>query len=241
VPGADPETSSGQIAAVQAAADGELSPVLPIENAFVTYIKPALGTDVAGFFQQAEPNGPAIFVSDATALDMVQVGDRVALQVTNKTTTAGLRTASTVTGTTIVSSGHPVRNPITSPRPGLVMDRSNAADLQSAVDNYESEIITLTGQLVSDPLGSGSGHVAFDITTAGIPGPTGLPRLRVPATLPDQLDLVRNCNFTLNSGPMWRFNTGAQPSAYEASDLILFNCPAPKLLTAVPASLTHRA
>lgn len=231
VPGADPTTTSQQIAAVAAATDGAIDPAMPIENAFVTYIKPALGSDVAGFFLQAEPNGPAIFVSDETALGLVQVGNRITLQVTNKTTITGIRTVNAVTGTTIVSRGHPVRNPISHVQPGLVMDRSSAPDLQSAVNSYESEIISLTGKLVSDVNGAGTGHVGFDINTAGITGTSGLPRLRVPATLADQLGLVKNCDFTLKSGPLWRFNNFAQPSAYEASDLVL-DCPAPRLLSA---------
>jgi len=238
VPGADPAATSAQIAAVLAAANGVLSPALPIDNAFVTYLKPALGTDVAGFFLQAEPNGPAIFVADATALALVNVGDRVTLQVTEKATTSGIRNAKTVTGTTVVSSGHPVRNPSTATPPGLVVDRSSVADLQTAVDTYESELISLTGRFVSDIVGSGTGHVAFDINTAGITGTTGLPRLRVPATLADQLGLTRNCAFTLTSGPVWRFNTNAQPSAYEASELVT-DCPAPKLLSARAQSATE--
>ncbi len=243
VPGATPEQSSAQIAAVLAAADGTITPALPIENTFVTYIKPALGTDVAGFFLQSEPIGPAIFVSDATALEMVRVGDRITLQVTGKVTTSGIRTASAVTGTTIISRGHPVQNPISDVRPGLVMDRSTATDLQSALTNYESEIITLTGRIAAASSGSGSRHVAFNITTEGITAASNNFRLRVPDTLPDEIDLVPTCEFTLRAGPMWRFTSGtadqAQPSAYSASDLRLFNCPAPRFLSAAAISSTQ--
>jgi hypothetical protein len=240
VPGATPEQSSAQIAAVLAASDGAVD--LPIENTFVTYIKPMLGTDVAGFFLQSEPNGPAIFVSDTTALEMVEVGDRITLRVTSKVTTSGIRTASAVTGTTIISRGHPVQNPISDVRPGLVMDRSAASDVVTALTNYESEIITLTGTLASAASGSGNRHVAFNITTEGITTATGNFQLRVPDTLPEELELVQGCAFTLKAGPMWRFTSGttnrAQPSAYSASDLIL-DCPAPRLLTARAMSPTE--
>jgi hypothetical protein len=231
-------TSSQQIAAVLSAPNTAIDPPLPIQNTFVTYIKPTLGTDAAGFFLQSEPDGPAIFVSDTTALGMVQVGDRVSLQVTSKVTTAGTRTASGVSNLTIHSRGFPVRNLSTDTRPGLVVNRSTATDLQSAVGTYESELISLTGRLISDLIGSGTGHVAFDINTAGITGTTGLPRLRVPTTVAVQLDMARNCNFTLRSGPLWRFNANAQPSAYEASDLVM-DCPGPKLLSARAMSPTE--
>jgi hypothetical protein len=240
---AEPATSSGQIAAVLAASDGTIAPPLPIENTFVTYIKPLLGTDVAGFFLQSEPDGPAIFVSDTTALEMVQVGDRVTLQVTNKVTTSGIRTASGVSTLTIISRGHPVQNLRDAPRPGLVSDHSAAADVQTALTNYESEIIRLTGTIAAASSASGARHVAFNITTAGVTTASNNLRLRVPDTLPDEIDLVQTCQFTLKAGPMWRFTAGttnqAQPSAYFASDLQLFGCPAPRVLTAIAASPTQ--
>jgi hypothetical protein len=173
---------------------------------------------------------------------MVQVGDRITLRVTGKVTTSGIRTASTVSTLTIISRGHPVQNPISDIRPGLVMDRSDAADLVTALDNYESEIITLTGMLAAAPGGSGSGHVAFNVTTAGMTTASSSFQLRVPSTLPSEIDLVQGCQFTLKAGPMWRFTSGttnrAQPSAYAASDLIL-DCPAPTLLIARALSPTE--
>jgi hypothetical protein len=244
VPGATPEQSSAQIRAVREAQDGTVD--LPIDNTFVTYIKPELGADVAGFFLQSEPNGPAIFVSDATAREQVQVGDRIRLRVTSKTTTAGTRTASTVTGLTMVSRGHPVQNPISDVRPGLVMDRSTASNLVSALGEYESEIVTLTGTIAA-PTGTGVGsrHLGFNITTEGMTTAADTFVLRVPDTLPDEIDLVPMCQFTLRAGPVWRFTNAsgtsdrAQPSTYSASDLRLFNCPAPRLLTAAAASSTQ--
>jgi hypothetical protein len=77
---------SAQIAAVRAAADGPMS--LPIEGALVTYVKPLHGTDPAGFFLQAEANGPALYVAYNPALltPSPVVGDKVSLVVTEKTT-----------------------------------------------------------------------------------------------------------------------------------------------------------
>ncbi|HVG63081.1 MAG TPA: Ig-like domain-containing protein [Hyalangium sp.] len=243
VPGSDPTTSSGQIAAVLASPDGNIDPVLPIENTFVTYIKPEHPNDVAGFFLQSEPNGPAIFVSDTAALEQVQVGDRVTLQVSAKVTTSGIRTASTLASLTIISRGHPVQNLISDVRPGLVMDRSAATDVVTALTDYESEIVRLTGTIAAPSSSSGGRHVAFNITTAGITTASNNFRLRVPDTLPDEIDLVPTCQFTLKAGPMWRFTAGttnqAQPSAYFASDLQLSGCPAPRLLSAAAASSTQ--
>jgi hypothetical protein len=238
----DLPTSSGQIDAVLASPDGDINPPLPIQNTFVTYIKPGLGNDVAGFFLQSEANGPAIFVSDTAALEQVQVGDRVSLQVAHKVTTSGIRTADTVSTLTIASRGHPVQNLSTDTRPGLVVDRSAATDVVTALTSYESEIIRLTGTLATASSGSGSGHVAFNITTTGMTTASSSFQLRVPSTLPSELDIIQTCQFTLKAGPMWRFTNAssdrAQPSAYSASDLIL-DCPAPKLLNARAMSPTE--
>ncbi|HYI00602.1 Ig-like domain-containing protein [Hyalangium sp.] len=249
VPGADPATTSSQIQAFINKPIGTIDPPITIENAFVTYIKPALGADVAGFFLQAEPDGPAMFVAvDATTLQ-VQVGDRVTLTVGEVLRLGGeLEAASALSGFTPVGRGYPVQNLNTATPPGLAVDRSGANDLQTQLlTQYESELISLTGTIVSAPAASGGGHVAFNITTAGMTTSANTFRLRVPDTLPDAIDLVQTCGFTLKAGPMWRFTTGAvpnqthnaQPSAYSASDLILTNCPAPRLVTAVTSSLTQ--
>jgi hypothetical protein len=229
--------TSAQIAAFLAAADGALTQA--IEGAYVTYIKPKLpvGTEVGGFFLQAEPEGPAMFVAvdPATLSPALKVGDRVSLSVTKKTDITGVNAAETVTGVTRLSEGHPVKNQSTATPAGLAVDRSTVvADLQANVANYESELIFLSGTLASDPLNAGGGHTGFEINTTGATAP----RLRLPTTLVEEFKLVKGCGFTLKAGPVWRFNTTAQPSAYALSDLNL-DCPATVLVSASPGSLTQ--
>jgi hypothetical protein len=216
----------------------EASP-LAIEGAYVTYIKPKLpvGTEVGGFFLQAEPEGPAMFVAidPATLSPALKVGDRVSLSVTKKAVITGVNAAETVTGVTRLSEGHPVKNSSTATPAGLAVDRSTVvADLQANVANYESELISLSGTLASDPLGVGTGYFGFEINTTG----TAAPRLRLPTTLVEEFKLVKGCGFTLKAGPVWRFNATAQPSAYALSDLNL-DCPATVLVSASPGSLTQ--
>jgi hypothetical protein len=241
VPGSDPATTSAQIAAFLSAAEGVLSPALPIENAFITYIKPALGTDAAGFFLQAEANGPAMFVEGATT--GLRVGDRVTLSVTEKAVKTGVDTAiSLAAAPTIVSRGHPVQNLNTATPMGLAVDHSSKAltefTTEANLNNYESELVSFTGTISSASASVGTGHVGFQITTAGMgtSAPTNNFRLRMDAAIATQLDIAQGCQFTLKAGPMWRFtpsatSNAAQPSAYNASDLVM-NCPAPKLLQA---------
>lgn len=243
VPGVNPATTSGQIDAFLAAAPGSFDPPFVIENALVTYRRPTVGTDMAGFFLQAEANGPAMFVErDAGEL---QVGDRVTVSITQKEIRAGIDAATALASApTIVSRGHPVRNLNTATPAGLAVDHSakGTAELVDNLDEYESELVHLTGTIAGAAASLGSGHVGFQITTEGVTEGTNNFRLRLAATVAEQLDIVQGCQFTL-TGPMWRFtpnenSNAAQPSSYFASDLTL-DCPAPKLLQARALSSTE--
>ncbi|NVJ17550.1 Ig-like domain-containing protein [Myxococcus sp. AM010] len=236
-------TTSTQIQAVRDAADGALDPALPIEGAFVTFIKPAVtgSSELPGFFVQAEAQGPALFVSDEAALAAVVVGDRVSFSVSSKATTDGLRSAVTVTGTTVISQGHPVQSQSTATPAGLAVNRSadTSATLVDGLDAVDSELTYLTGTIATGSSGIGAGYSGFQITTEGFTAGAANFRLRVPATLATELDITQGCTFTLNAGPIWRFAANAQPSAFTASDLTLSNCAAPTFASASATSLTE--
>ncbi|KFE66198.1 Ig-like domain-containing protein [Hyalangium minutum] len=246
-PAVDPAATSAQIQAFLDAPVGTLTPPLTISNGFVTYIKPLVGTDDAGFFVQAQPDGPAMFVAVDATTHQLQVGDRITFSVGAVTAlSGGLEAATSITNLTIGSRGHPVQNLNTATPAGLAADRSSASDLQTnVIAGYESELVRLTGTIASALNASGTGHVGYNITTAGMTTAAGTFRLRVPDTFPDALDIVQTCNFTLKAGPVWRFTSGttpvnqSQPSAYYVSDLTFFGCPAPKVLTAAARSLTQ--
>jgi hypothetical protein len=231
--------TSQQIADFLATDAGTLDAPLPIEGAYVTYLKPSLtdaGTE-KGFFLQAEPEGPAMFVSDATALATVKVGDRVNLTVTTKELITGVRAAKAVTGLLKLSENHPVQNLATATPPGLLVDRTGTTDLVTKLGDYESEFLSLMGTVASNPEFAGGGHSSMRITTTGIPAPIDNFRLRMPASLATELDLTTSCTFTLK-GPMWRFNAQAQPSVYSTSDITVATCPAPTVLSIAALSAT---
>lgn len=247
VPGADPTTTNDQIVQFRGLPTGTLSPPFVIENAFVTYLKPAIGDpvsgDTAGFFLQALATGPALFV--AADPGTLQVGDRITLSIGAKQQfSSGVQGATTISGVTVVSSGHPVQNLSNASPAGLAIDVTNATDLVTGVESYVGKILRLSGTLSSGILGAGSGHSAFDVKT-GVLTATPLPRLRVPTTFATQYELVDTCTFTLDVGVMWKFTSGgtnptttAQPSAYNLTDFSALTCPAPKLLKARALSPT---
>ncbi|MCP3169510.1 Ig-like domain-containing protein [Myxococcus qinghaiensis] len=236
--GPTPADTTAQIQAILTAAPGTINQA--VTGAFVTAIKAAApgqaATEPVGFFIQAEPNGPAVFVSDAAALAQVAVGDRVNLTATAKAEPNLQKTVTAVSDFSRISQGHPVKNLATQTPAGLAVDVSGANDLVTALGNYESEIVSISGTIANSGGGVGAGFTGFQFTTTGMTAANNNFRLRMPIALGQTLDIVQGCTFTF-VGPMWRFDAAAQPSASTAADLTL-SCVAPKLLSAAASSLT---
>ncbi len=213
--------TSAQIAAVRAAPDGAMNRA--IDLALVTYAKPPVG-DPAGFFLQAEPSGPAIFIAVApNTLNPIPVpGDRVSLAATQKATVNGMVHVTAVSSFLRNGTGEsvePMRANVTS------------VDLPAAVSNYESELIAITGTLPGTFAPLGTRYVGTTLSTTGSANNSNL-QLRLPASNQDQLDLTRNCNVTVKA-PLWRSDAQAQVSAWTHQDITIQSCPAPTVLSAV--------
>ena len=218
---APPPNPSAAIALLRTSEDGEVD--VMITGAVVTYKRPAVGGAPAGFFLQADDQGPAVVVEiDPFSLDPEpRVGDVVSLRATELGTIYDARAIRAVADYEILEGGVDVA--------AMAQDVSDADDLVSGLDGYESELITLSFTLAGEFAGAGGGHSAAVIETNGISGDSNL-RLRIPTELLDSLaadnNLVEGCVLTV-TGPMWRFRTQAQPSAYSARDITVESCPAP--------------
>lgn len=222
-------TPSEQIAAVRAAAPGPVD--LEVAMVLVTYVKPEVGTEPAGFFVQAEMTGPALYVAvdPATLTPAPMVGDAVSFRVTNVADSSGQWRATVIADWMVLSSGNDVT--------ALVQDLSAATDIVSALGSYESELVTVTGTIAADFTAAGTGHVAANIDTAGVMASSDL-RLRVPTTVQSTLGLELGCTFTATA-PLWRFNAVAQVSAWVDADLTAVTCAAPGVIGAVATSATE--
>ncbi len=206
-------------AQIQAVRDAQASSFyLPIQGALVTYLRDA-PNEAPGFFLQGERSGPAIFVCvDPAGLDPApRPGDRVSLVATAKgADITGIQEIDALTGWTVTSRGNSLA--------GLVQDVSDAPDLTTAFESYQSELVSIRGRIT----GAGGvvyGFARLPITTAGMPAGGSL-YLRMPLELRDSLGLGAGCDFTLVAGPMWRAGmVHAAPSAYRAADLTGIACP----------------
>ena len=223
-------TPSEQIEMLRAMADGtglafELSGVL------VTYLKPAIGTEPAGFFVQAESLGPAIFVAvdPASTTPVVDVGDELAFTVTDLETNAMLRQVTALTGLMELSTGNDVT--------GLRQDVSAATDLVSALDSYESERLTVAFTIAAAFAGAGTAFEAAAIDTTGITGDADL-RFRLPAAIRTARSIEPGCSVSVDA-VMWRFNTAAQISIFEDAFITGVTCPAPTVTSAAASSATE--
>ncbi len=209
--------TSAQIADALAAADGTTD--LMINGAVVTYVKTAVGSDAdgPGFFLQAEQMGPALYVGvdPATLGTSIEVGQVVNLRVTAMATTGMLRYAVAVDMVTVESSGHSV---------DFLVQEVSGVDLVTNLDEYAAELITLTADIAGSFTGAGTGFSAAQITSAGVTSASANFRFRVPDAIRDGLSLRLGCEIELGPTPLWRFNTAAQPSAWDASDVTV-NCP----------------
>jgi hypothetical protein len=218
---------SAQIAAVRSSTNDPVN--LPIELALVTYVKPLVGTDPAGFFLQAQMDGPAVFVAvdPATLNPVPAVGDRVSLTVVTKATVAGMVHVTSISGYSVNAQGQPVAQ---------LRSVVNDVDLPALVADYEGELISLSGTLATGFSSSGSGHVAANLSSDVVIN-SGNQKLRVPTPLQEQLDLALGCSVTVN-GILWRFNAQAQASGWVPADITVQSCPAPKVVSAVATSST---
>ncbi len=226
--------TSTQIAAVRSAADaGTVS--LPVMGALVTYVVPTtIGSatdDPAGFFVQSQQMGPAVFVAvnPTTLTPAPQVGDLVDFTATEVEVRNAHTKVLAISGYTRVSTGNAVAP--------LTQNVTTATDLVSALGSYESELITVTGTLATGFTASGAQHSQASLSTTGINTGT-LPRFRAPDSVISSLDLQNGCSLTVQQTPMWRFNTTAQPSAWNVADVTNITCPAPVVVSATALTAT---
>ena len=186
-----------RIATARSQPDGPVN--VRLTGSFVTYVKPAVGTEAAGFFVQGTQFGPAIFVAvnPASLPDPPVAGDFVSFTLTSMGTLSGQRQALSVTGYTRLSSG----NSLT----GLVQDVSVASDLVSNLGAYESELISVNGTIAESFHASGTGFVSARLDTLGVFGDSNL-QFRATTSVADLRDLVLGCQVSLTKTALWRFN-----------------------------------
>lgn len=213
-----------QIADVRAAKSK--TPVdLPVEGALVTYVRAQVGNELAGFFVQGSQLGPALFVVRAT--NPPAVGSRVNFRVTEIEKNSREQILVTkYTEPEAVGTGNPE---------DFVQELSAATDVVTGLGGYDNELVRMTGTIASGPQTAGTDYTGLKFVTAGVDS-TRL-QLRMPTAVYDSLSLELGCEVTV-TGPMWRFNDTAQPSAEVAADLSGYDCPGPKVTEAKATNQT---
>jgi hypothetical protein len=194
--------------------------------ATVTYVKPRVGSEPAGFFLQGEQFWEAIFVAvdPASLAPPPALGDRVSFDVTATANVDGMLRITGLTAWQIASRGHPVA-PLVDP----MLDPSVTTNPMY----WESALVSLSGRVEAFS-SLGNGFVAAPVETAAW-GPASSVQLRIPEALQRSLDLSANCVVAL-TGPFWVSGTIGFPTAYAAGDFAAVTCPAPTILGASATS-----
>jgi len=212
------------------------SPASPVAivGAIVTYIKPSVSGDQAGFFVQAEQTGPALFVGidPATLSPEPLVGQRVSFNVTATAPVTGMVTATMDPATwAVLTAGHDASL--------LKSDVNQATDLVTAVDAYEGRLIGMEFTITASPANANTGYMSALVTTTGLPTGDSHLKFYAPNEIFSGLDLTNGCTAQITNGVMFRYFTTAEPAVWNASDLTVNTCPQPKLLSAVRSSATE--
>lgn len=217
--------------------DATLDPPLPVEGVAVTYVRPQLGEDPAGFFVQGEAEGPALFVAvDPSSLEpSPQVGDLVSFRVESTTVVNHQHRVTGVGDFTLRGTGYDVTE--------LVQDVSGATDLVTGLDRYESELLAVEARVEGALEPCGASSVCADIATEGVPGGEEGLRFRIPEALVAEVGLRPGCTVAVGPTPLWRFEGAAQVSAWVAGDVDVFACAAFEVRSAIatgPSTITVR-
>jgi len=223
--------TSLQILAARNAPDGPVA--IEITDAYVTHTKPTIGNDPAGFFVQAEQGGPALFVQvdPASVSPLLDAGDLISFEITEMGTAAGLRQALAITGVGLTSTGGGAA------AVAFLIQDVYAVDLPLFLADFESELVTATVEIAAPFAPAGTGFVSALVDSGAVIGSPDL-RLRLPATLAAGLLIGPGCEVTVTA-PLWRFNTQAQLSAWDASAIVVDTCPPIELVSAAASSATE--
>lgn len=205
---------------------------IEISQVLITYVKPAVEYEPAGFFVQREPTGPALFVAvDPAELGAsLAAGDRVSFVIWELAPYSGMRMATSITDIVVHTRGNDVSE--------LAQVVSDESDLISALDSYEGELVTLqlrvTGLLIQDL----DGYMTARIETPAIPDGDAI-RLRVPPSLQSFARLEPNCEAVVIAQPLWRSVSFPKVTAWHFDELASLSCPAPRVVSVTAASDTE--
>lgn len=215
--------------ATDAGVSGDVS--IPIQEVFVTYVKPPIETldagvpsdDREGFFIQAEKTGPAIYVAVApgTLTPLPKPGDKVSFVATHVALNNGVRWITAVSDYQRLAESGP------STVDNLKNDVSSVDTLVDSVDTWESRIVEVKVYVTGASTGGGGGYRQFPIATEGYPAGDKYLKLRLPPLIAAATSV--GC-YRVTTTPLWRYNKVAQISAWTSSEIVsATGCVAPPL------------
>ncbi len=226
--------------------DGEEADPMTLEGVLVTYVRPRIGSDSAGFFIQASQNGPALFVpteeAETVAEVPVRTGQVIDLEVQEMGFNGGVSTVAEFGDIDVVR--------LYVPPSLLTTDITDFDDILDDIYKYDSRLISAEFMVLGEYDYAGAGFRAFPIFTEGMEealadlgDEDGELLFRVPVSIIDDLGLDIGCIVTISDVPMWRFWDDAQLSIWQHSELGFEDCPLTQATSAIstgPATVEVR-
>jgi hypothetical protein len=225
-----PDAGAGEgIAAALAAPWGPV--YIRIDQVLVTYIKPFISPEPEGFFVQADPYGPAMFLGMSPSFSGVRLaaGDRVSFTVYEMGGLYDNSIAFSIGELVVHSRGNDVS--------ALVQDVNEAFDLTSDARSYASELVRADLVIQGDFYDDGYGYRIAQVATYGISGDWAL-MVRLSSPLLQEVGLEPGCTFRLDGVPLWRYWSEAIFPVHDFSELRDVSCTPPRIRTAVADSNT---
>ena len=116
----------------------------------------------------------------------------------------------------------------------------SAIDVVAGLDDLESELVHIAGVIAQAPVSAGSLHQSVQITTAVVVSASNSLRIRLPDDVVTSLGASLAVGFAISlDGHMWRFNSKAQPSAWDAGSVSVGPCTQTSLVSAAAVGNTQ--
>jgi hypothetical protein len=213
----------------RAESDGPVD--IQINRVFVTYLKPDVVSEPAGFFIQSHQSGPALFIAVAPSslFPEPEVGDLVSFRIREMDTDDYQRRARQVSDFVRHAQGA---------LPTLVQNVSAASDLVSALEDYESELISARATISTDFRPIDLYHSYAQAETSGITNNVRLV-FSLPNALQNEIHLVEGCVIDIERTPLWRYRGEAQLHAWERRDIAAADCPPTSVTDAIAVNPTQ--
>ncbi len=227
---------------------GALDPPIRVRAAVVTFVRPAIGSEPAGFFLQNLPDGPAVFVTADLGLSpAVRQGEVLDFDATGVADLGGMRVVTSVTE----ASELPLRRSTLADVGALERDVSGVGGLGDEPAMFAGELVSAVVTLEAFESSTVDGFDVFGASTEA--SSSEALGFRAPFGVAARLGLdgprAVGCEVRVGPLPVWRatdegadrlfFSSYDPTGAFMTRRFEILSCPSPRFVSASPTGPTE--